>query len=189
MREHFKRDREKAEANEGNARAARSIPSARIDHDHEPLADDAVMDEMVDDLYRRTIRSTDRDAPNIPCNQSTSPCPDKVLDAAKSTLYDGSRFSVLRASLELLNLQTCHGWSNASVDALLRYTYTHVIHIYTCTHIHIYTNTHIHIHMSYTYTYTLIHIYTNIVYTYTYNNTHIHIHYTHIHILIHIYTN
>ena len=95
MREHFKRDREKAEANEGNARAARSIPSARIDHDHEPLADDAVMDEMIDDLYRRTIRSTDRDAPNIPCSQSTSPCPDKVLDAAKSTLYGGFQFSVL----------------------------------------------------------------------------------------------
>jgi hypothetical protein len=42
-----------------------------------------------------------------------------LLDASRTPLYDGASFSILRASMETMNLQTSYGWSNTSVDVLL----------------------------------------------------------------------
>ena len=43
-----------------------------------------------------------------------------IHEAARTPLYDGGSYSILRTCLELLNLQAIYGWSNASVTSLLK---------------------------------------------------------------------
>ena len=40
-----------------------------------------------------------------------------LLGAARQPIYDCVTFLLLRASIDIMNLQTTYGWSNASVDA------------------------------------------------------------------------
>jgi hypothetical protein len=42
-----------------------------------------------------------------------------LLQTARTPIYDGASFLVFRVAMEIMNLQTSYGWSNASVDALL----------------------------------------------------------------------
>ena len=43
-----------------------------------------------------------------------------LYEASSTPVFEGCTFSILHASLEKLNLQTVYGWSNASLDALLK---------------------------------------------------------------------
>ena len=43
-----------------------------------------------------------------------------LYNASSTPVFEGYTFSILRASLELLNIQIVYGWSNASLDALLK---------------------------------------------------------------------
>ena len=80
--------------------------------------EDTIMHEMVEDLLLCEAQDVWDD--DCACNTAAQRDEDGLLDAARKPLYAGSTYSVLRASLELLNLQAMFGWSSASVDALLR---------------------------------------------------------------------
>ena len=43
-----------------------------------------------------------------------------IHESARTPLYDGGSYSILRTCLELLNLQALYGWSNTSVTSLLK---------------------------------------------------------------------
>lgn len=76
-----------------------------------PLPHEAVEEEVFDDMVRDLYVHQGRD---------NSMEQDDLFTAASTPLFEGCTFSVLRASLELLNLQTIYGWSNASLNALLK---------------------------------------------------------------------
>ena len=80
--------------------------------------EDTIMHEMFEDLL---FREAQDDVCDDDCARKAPAQRDEqgLLDAARKPLYAGSTYSVLRASLELLNLQAMFGWSSASVDALL----------------------------------------------------------------------
>lgn len=75
--------------------------------------EDEHMEEMLHDFFGAHVPH-DRGEDNNEGNEST------LQDAAKTPLYEGSQYSILRACLEILNLQTMYGWSNASVTSLLQ---------------------------------------------------------------------
>ena len=81
---------------------------------------DTIMHEMVEDLLLREAQQDDICDDDCACEAAAQRDEQGLLDAARKPLYAGSTYSVLRASLELLNLQAMFGWSSASVDALLR---------------------------------------------------------------------
>lgn len=74
--------------------------------------EDEHMKEMINDFFGAHV--PDRNSEEINEGDETP-----LQDAAKTPLYEGSQYSILRACLELLNLQTMYGWSNASVTSLL----------------------------------------------------------------------
>jgi hypothetical protein len=74
------------------------------------------IDEMICDLHQECDWTSRSRRPGI--TESTDDL-QALLDEAKTPLYVGATFLVLRASIEIMNLQTSCGWSNASVDALL----------------------------------------------------------------------
>ena len=80
--------------------------------------EDTILHEMVEDLLLHEAQDVCDD--DCACEATTQRAEDGLLDAACKPLYAGSTYSILRASLELLNLQAMFGWSSASVDALLR---------------------------------------------------------------------
>jgi hypothetical protein len=73
-----------------------------------------VMEHMIDELYQRWERRT------LGNPDDTLDIDDETTYAATTPVCEGSGFSILRFSLEILNIQTFHGWSNASVDNLLQ---------------------------------------------------------------------
>ena len=77
-----------------------------------------LLHEMVEDLLAREVDAECED--DCACIDAAQKEEDHLLQAAKSPLYEGCKYSILRASLEILNLQAMFGWSSASVDALLR---------------------------------------------------------------------
>ena len=86
---------------------------------HEPNEDvvdnqieDEHMEEMIHDFFGAHVPTNNNE------NNERDETP--LQDAAKTPLYEGSQYSILRACLELLNLQTMYGWSNASVTSLLK---------------------------------------------------------------------
>ncbi|MCO5561786.1 hypothetical protein L7F22_015410 [Adiantum nelumboides] len=81
---------------------------------HEDHMEDEHMEEIMRDFFETHVPigdegNTEGDEPHRP-----------LYDAAKVPLYEGSQYSILRACLEILNLQTIYGWSNASVTSLLK---------------------------------------------------------------------
>ena len=72
------------------------------------------MDEMMRDFFETDVPIGDES--NIKGDEPHR----SLLDAAKVPLYEGSQYSILRATLEILNLQTIYGWSSASVTSLLK---------------------------------------------------------------------
>ena len=74
-----------------------------------------VIEHMIDDLYQiRGRRALDNRDDTLDIDNETT-------FAASTPICGGSGFSILRFSLEILNIQTSHGWRNASVDNLLQY--------------------------------------------------------------------
>ena len=82
--------------------------------------EDTILHEMVEDLLLREAQQDDIYDDDCACEAAAQRDEQGLLDAARKPLYAGSTYSVLRASLELLNLQAMFGWSSASVDTLLR---------------------------------------------------------------------
>ena len=73
---------------------------------------------MVEDLLVREVDDECED--DCACIDAAQKEEDHLLQAASTPLYEGCNYSILRASLEILNLQAMFGWSSTSVDALLR---------------------------------------------------------------------
>jgi hypothetical protein len=112
--------RSEADANEAAIRQRRSMVDdlEGLGEPERDLVDNAdqQMEEMISDLHRERDRTSRSHRPGI--TESTDDL-QALLDEAKTPLYDGATFSVLRASMEIMNLQTSYGWSNVNVDALL----------------------------------------------------------------------
>jgi hypothetical protein len=105
----------------GTSREHHDVPP--MHHDvplppHHVEMEDTIMHEMVEDLLLREAQDVCDD--DCACDAAAQRDEQGLLDAARKPLCAGSTYSVLRASLELLNLQAMFGWSSASVDALLR---------------------------------------------------------------------
>ena len=97
----------------GNHLEDEEVPSGP-NETNDDIMEDEHMEEMMRDLFETHVPSGDegnseKDEPHQP-----------LLDAARMPLYEGSQYSILRACLEILNLQTIYGWSNASVTSLLK---------------------------------------------------------------------
>ena len=101
----MKRARELAESSEQQ----QALPQA-----HQEV-EDTHMQDMIEDLYPR-VRNPESNKRDSGYHLEK----DELTYAVETPLYDGSTFSVLRTSLELLNLQSTYGWSYTSVDDLLK---------------------------------------------------------------------
>lgn len=93
------------------------IPNTQPYHPHS-VVEEGHLEEMVNDLLAH-----EEDMPcddDCQCEEQRETTEDMLLTASRTPLYDGAVYSILRASLELLNLQVKFGWSNTSVDELLK---------------------------------------------------------------------
>ena len=88
-----------------------TAPHVEVEDDH--------LHTMVEDLLAR--EAANECEPECACEEFAQKTKDSLLEAAHTTFYQGCSYSILRASLEILNIQAIFGWSNAGVDALLRY--------------------------------------------------------------------
>ena len=80
------------------------------------------MEEMLDAFF-----DMEDNVDNVPAgddraslHSQASESEDVMQKLARLPLYNGSKISVLRASLAMLNLQSIYGWSDASVTALFK---------------------------------------------------------------------
>ena len=74
------------------------------------VVEEEVFDDMVQHLFR-----------NDPKKLNDDDMEQEHLYTASSTpVFEGCKFSILCASLELINLQTIYGWSNASLNVLFK---------------------------------------------------------------------
>lgn len=82
-----------------------------VEHNH--MEEEVHMEDMIGDFYE------DRESPmRTGANNEDE---ETILDdTAKMALYEGCQYSLLCTCLELLNLQTIYGWSNASVTSLFK---------------------------------------------------------------------
>jgi len=94
---------------ETDTEPAKPIPHSVIEQGH--------LEEMVHDLLAHEDVACDDDCA---CEEKMEDTEDMLLKASRTPLYAGADYSILRASLELLNLQVKFGWSNTSVDELLK---------------------------------------------------------------------
>ena len=69
---------------------------------------------MFDDMVRNLFRNDRKGMDDNDMEQ------EHLYNTSSTPVFEGCTFSILRASLELLNIQTVYGWSNASLDALLK---------------------------------------------------------------------
>ena len=82
--------------------------------DNSPAPHEVVEEEVFDDMVRNLFRDDHKGMDDNDMEQ------EHLYNASSTPVFDGWTFSILRASLELLNIQTVYGWSNASLDALLK---------------------------------------------------------------------
>lgn len=75
------------------------------------------LEDMVENIFDNEEEHSDEDCQ---CQEEAKDDETLLLDGLRTPLYEGADYSILRASLELLNLQVMYGWSNTSVDALLK---------------------------------------------------------------------
>ena len=87
----------------------------------ENIANDVVMEGAINDMINDWLMD---EGAEDPCAHFNSRDGDetyhKVKEEAQVPIYKGSKVSKLSATLLLLNLQITYGWSDNSVDALLR---------------------------------------------------------------------
>ena len=108
-REHAKRRRD-------DAGASGSIVRDECERDDNSLAphEEVVEEEVFDDMVRNLFSDDHKGMDDTDMEQ------EHLYNASSTPVFEGCTFSILRASLELLNIQTVYGWSNASLDALLK---------------------------------------------------------------------
>ena len=107
-REHAKRRRD-------DAGASGSIVRDEWERDdNSPAPHEVVEEEVFDDMVRNLFRDDPKGMDDNDMEQ------EHLYNASSTPVFEGCTFSILRASLELLNIQTVYGWSNASLDALLK---------------------------------------------------------------------
>ena len=87
-----------------------SVPS------HVGVEDDLLHTMVEDLLARQIVVDCEDDCPSVENKKEE----DVLLQHARTPLYKGCTYSTLRALLKILNLQAMLGWSNASVDALIK---------------------------------------------------------------------
>ena len=88
--------------------SAKDVPE---DNENEDILEEGVhiVDEDMNEMMYNFFEEENNEGANTPLRK-----------AAKKPLYDGSKYSLLRTCLELLNLQTVYGWSNTSVTSLMK---------------------------------------------------------------------
>ena len=103
-REHAKRRRD-------DAGASGSIVPDEWERDdiNSPAPHEVVEEEVFDDMVRNLFRD---DHKGMDANDMEQ---EHLYNASSTPVFDGCTFSILRASLELLNIQTVYGWSNPSL--------------------------------------------------------------------------
>ena len=75
---------------------------------------EVVEEEVFDDMVRNLFRDDHKGVDDNDMEQ------EYLHNASSTPVFEGCTFSILRASLKLLNIQTVYGWSNASLDELLK---------------------------------------------------------------------
>lgn len=58
---------------------------------------------------------------------TVDPAAERLCQLASTPFFEGSRSTVLRTCLALLNLQTIYGWSDASVSSLFKLMKTSIL--------------------------------------------------------------
>ena len=94
---------------EADTQPYQPIPHSVVEQGH--------LEEMVHDLLAHEDVACNDDCA---CEEQMEATEDMLLKASCTPLYAGADYSILQASLELLNLQVKFGWSNTSVDKLLK---------------------------------------------------------------------
>ena len=127
-----------AEIGEASTRATATVVDIRLDvrrrsgerieEDNQGMFVENAMDDMLDTFYGGNSSDNadmnvdegadgttiDHNSPHIETEE------DRMQKLARMQLFDGATIFVLRALLAILNLQSIFGWSDKSVDALLR---------------------------------------------------------------------
>ena len=90
-----------------------------------PELDEPGMDDMLESFYDNNMFEVPGDEhPNVMGSNRAGGSIDteeeRMRTLARLPLFNSAKISVLRASLALLNLQSLFGWSDNSVDALLK---------------------------------------------------------------------
>ena len=107
-REHAKRRRD-------DAGASGSIVRDEWERDdNSPAPHEVVEEEVFDYMVRNLFRDDHKGMDDNDMEQ------EHLYNTSSTPVFDGCTFSILCASLKLLNIQTVYGWSNASLDALLK---------------------------------------------------------------------
>ena len=82
--------------------------------DNSPPPHEVVEKEVFDDIMWHLFRDDPKTMNDDDMKQ------EHLYKASLTLVFEGCTFSILHASLKLLNLQIVYGWSNASLDALLK---------------------------------------------------------------------
>jgi hypothetical protein len=126
MRKHERLRQRAVTEEEGRSSGAMGGPSSFYEgHTSDPIAlprphmdvEEDRLEDMVEDLL---AREDDGCEDECDCDEVLQSTEDMLLLGARTPLFEGAEYSKLRASLEILNLQAMFGWSNSSVDALLK---------------------------------------------------------------------
>ena len=115
--------------NDANSSRRESTCSVQQEPPHEdnpqeePLAD-IDMVEMIEAFYEQSDGNEDDSE-----EEHNDPTISRLRELASTPLCDGSRASVLRTCLAMLNLQSIYGWSDASVTSLFKLLKTSILPI------------------------------------------------------------
>ena len=82
--------------------------------ENNPLSHEVVEEEVFDDMVWHHLKDDPKKMDDDVIEQ------EHLYKASLIPVFEGCTFSILHASLELLNLQTAYGWSNASLNTLLK---------------------------------------------------------------------
>ena len=80
------------------------------------------MDEMIEAFYEQSHGNEDDNE-----EERNDPTISRLWEPASTPLCDGSRASILRTCLEILNLQSIYGWSDASITSLFKLLKTSIL--------------------------------------------------------------
>ena len=86
-----------------------------------PTIHDSDMEDMIGALFRNDTGDVcfDNDGDDLEQNEQDE-TEERLRKLASTPIFTGSRASILRACLSILNLQSTYGWSDKSVSTLLQ---------------------------------------------------------------------